>query len=990
MSTSSHLNGTRSASLTGSELPREFPRRRLNVRLAVALAIGLATAAGLVFFAQRAQSRRTADALLRKSNQADADGDRALALRYLEQYLSYRPEDQKQQAHFAVLHAELATDNRARLGAYFLLDRVLMQTPDSYDIRRRLASLALELGKRDPGRLADAVKHFGLLLKSHPGDAEVMELLGRCHESTRKFAEAAEWYGKAVKADPGRVTAYARHAHLLRTKLDAPSRADEVLEKMVAANPSSANAWLTRFRYREQFDRPGADSDLAKARQLAPDDAAVLLLSGERAQKKGDIAQARRALERGVERYPTSPGLRLTLAALEAKEGRIDDAEQCLEAGVAAAPEDLGLRLALIEARIQKGSAGKARAEIAALRGRGARSEHLDLLEAEIAMYQKQWDQAAERLEHLLPAVAGDPNTTRTVNLALEKCYRNLGQTDREFAAGLKAAQLAGDSPEPWIDLVSRLVLANQIKKAEEAAQRAGRVLTVQRAPLTLARCYALIGHTARASEYFETALAAQPGDAAVLRTVAEFALSLDDQQAALLTLNRMASANKRTPEDMDWGRRTLLSLLADCRDYAALGEFRRQLSAPRAPSSTRGAAETAPSERAKALTLAASRGRASRREAIRLMEQLIRRPSPEAEDRFLLACLYEDDRNWPKALDQLRLIANESTDNPLCLAHLTKNLLRLGNTDEAAQWLERLRQREPRSLRTLTLQARLLKAQEKVAEAAALLDDYVSRDESQSPRISALLEELGEIRAAEEVLRRRASSAHSKQTQLALARFLGRHERFDEALDCCETAASTCSPEEVASAMILALESAEPTSRALQRAERWLLEALDDDPESTALNFTLASLRKTQGRFEDAKALYRKLVDKGDPTGLSLNNLAYLLASDDRHLREASTLIDRAIVLHSPQPGLLDTRSYISLRSGKSELAIDDLETAVSKVPTALRFFRLADAYHAAHDDRSAREALREARRFGLQEKKLQPTERAKYRELAATLARP
>jgi tetratricopeptide (TPR) repeat protein len=962
----------------------------LNIRLAAALGIVLATAAGFVFFAHRAQSKRTADALLQKSNQADADGDRALALKYLEQYLSYRPDDQKQQAHFAVLNAELASDNRARLGAYFLLDRVLMQAPESHDIRRRLASLALELGKRDPGRLADAVKHFNLLLNSRPGDAEVMELLGRCHEATRKFAEAAEWYGKAVKADPARISAYARLAHLLRTKLEGGARADEMLDKMVAANPSSATAWLTRFRYREQFDRPGADDDLAKAQQLAPEDAAVLLLSGERAQRNGDIAKARRDLQSGVERYPTSPGLRLALAALEARNGRIDIAEECLEAGVEAAPEDLGLRLALIEARIQTGAAGKARAEIAALRGRGPRREHLDLLEAEIAINQKQWDQAADRLEHLLPAVADDRNTARTVNLALEKCYHNLGQTDREFAAGLKAAQLADDSPESWIDLVSRLVRANQTKKAEEATQRAGRLLTVQRAPLALARCYALLGHTSRASEYFASALAAQPGDAAILRRVVEFALSLDDQQAALLTLNQMASATKRTPEDMEWGRRTLLSLLAECRDYAALGEFRRQLSAARTPPATGDATKSAPDERGRALASAASRGRASRREAIRLMEHVIQQPSPEAEDRFLLACLYEDDRQWPKALDQLRLIANDSTDHPLYVAHLTKSLLTIGNTDEAAQRLERLRQREPRSLRTLTLEARLLKAQDKMAEAAALLEEYVSRDESQSRRISALLEEIGDVKAAEKVLRRHGSSMHPEQIQFALARFLGRQGRFDEALDCCESAASTRSPEQAASAMIVALESAEPTSRSLQRAERWLLRALDDDPDSTALNFTLASLRKIQGRSDEAKELYRKLVDKGDPTGLSLNNLAYLLASDDRRLQEASTLIDRAIVLHSPQPGLLDTRSHVSLRSGKTELAIDDLEAAVSKVPTALRFFRLADAYHTAHDDRSAREVLREAQRYGLQEKKLSPPERAKYRELVAVLARP
>ena len=71
-----------------------------------------------------------------------------------------------------------------------------------------------------------------------------------------------------------------------------------------------------------------------------------------------------------------------------------------------------------------------------------------------------------------------------------------------------------------------------------------------------------------------------------------------------------------------------------------------------------------------------------------------------------------------------------------------------------------------------------------------------------------------------------------------------------------------------------------------------------------------LASLRNQQGRYAEAEALYRQVL-QGDGRNLTvLNNLAFLLTFENGKTAEAMTLINRAIEFAGSLPELLDTRA--------------------------------------------------------------------------------
>ena len=70
-----------------------------------------------------------------------------------------------------------------------------------------------------------------------------------------------------------------------------------------------------------------AEKDAARARELAPDDARVLLTTADLAARRGRADDARAALRQGLKARPDDMDLRLALATLELQTGRPKEAE---------------------------------------------------------------------------------------------------------------------------------------------------------------------------------------------------------------------------------------------------------------------------------------------------------------------------------------------------------------------------------------------------------------------------------------------------------------------------------------------------------------------------------------------------------------------------------------------------------------------------------------------------------------------------------------
>src|SRR5205823_1551700 len=103
-----------------------------------------------------------------------------------------------------------------------------------------------------------------------------------------------------------------------------------------------------------------------------------------------------------------------------------------------------------------------------------------------------------------------------------------------------------------------------------------------------------------------------------------------------------------------------------------------------------------------------------------------------------------------------------------------------------AESWLAKLEKLQPQDARTVELKARLLAAQGKGSEAAALIKAYTKNKDKDNllGAFAALLVGLGQPDAAEEMYRESVARSKQPEAILVLAEFLARRDRLPEALE--------------------------------------------------------------------------------------------------------------------------------------------------------------------------------------------------------------
>ena len=457
-------------------------KRRLNLRF-LALLVGLGAVAGVSVFAlHRFQVRRQSAGLLAEATRAQAEGRLDQAGEDLERYLAYRPNDAEALARLGALMDDRAGSEAERTQALTVLEKALALEPDRTESRRRAARLAADLR-----RYAEARQYLGWLPDD---DAATAWTRGRCVEAEgealeaargladavrAKYAEAADWYDKAIAAEPGRIEVAVRAAGLARGRLEDPDRADRIMDAMVAAGDSS-RARLERARYRAEHGLPGAEEDVARALELAPDEAAAILAAAASARRRGDDSAARDLLRRGADGHPKDARMYRALADLELQLGQVDAALAQLERAIEAEPGDRDLQWSAAELMIRADRGPAAEALIERLRQAAYPSEMLDYLRAILLVDQEQWARAAELLERTQAALTGHPELAPLAKrslVLLGRCYEQLGDADRRLAACRRAVALA--PPDDPLRVQASLNLASALSalgRADEALEQ--------------------------------------------------------------------------------------------------------------------------------------------------------------------------------------------------------------------------------------------------------------------------------------------------------------------------------------------------------------------------------------------------------------------------------------------------------------------------------------------------------------------------------------
>jgi tetratricopeptide (TPR) repeat protein len=821
------------------------------------------------------------------------------------------------------------------------------KTGDSIALRLARAQLwAAQPGRKEsdpfPTELADGVEK----LRPAPTAEEQTRLL-------RGLVESAYGAGKVADALAlwGQLAEMPSHQHDVRIKLvlfdlalEANDRAalDRAQEGIRHAEggqgPLSSYAEAMRLLRAEKpdpaaLDRAGALLDaVAVQRQSWP---AVRLAQAELARLKNNPDQAIAHYQKAVELGERSPEVIRQLARLLDQRGHRAEANTLLQdlPAEAMAGSDLQWLAADIALRQQD----PARA--------------LKLAQAAVQKDSKDYRDYLRRGAVL--AAAGKP---REAELDLRR-----------------AVELAPEQPECWLALVQFLARTGRADDARKELAKAGKGVPKERAALTLAEGYELLGEPDRAREQYGAAVKDNPEDFAARKKAASFAMRagpLADAEALLRPV--VAGQVKATAADAAWARRGLALVLSADPDEKhfteALALVGLRLDGGKVVADAGAPAlagdELVWEQRARAEVLATRPQRACRADAIARLEDLRKQGTTTPDDQFLLAKLYDQDGATTKALDLLLRLTADNPGNASYLGHYGQVLFREHKVPQAEAVanqladLEKKRQLEPGALGSVGLRAQVLEANGDGPKALDLLRGSAGRKGARP------------------------------EDAIPVIGSLARQQRFDEALAACEEAWKTCPAEDIGTASVAVLRATKPTAEQCRPVEQHLREALKKDARhSTAFLMLLADLADLQGNYPEAQKAYRQALEQEKDNVVAMNNLAWLLAETSGDADEALRLIQQAITLQGERAELLDTRAAVELAKGQVEAAIKDLERANGDSPSPSRCVRLALAYHRAKDREAARAALERAKSSGLKPEQLHPIEQTALRRVASEL---
>ncbi len=579
-----------------------------------------------------------------------------------------------------------------------------------------------------------------------------------------------------------------------------------------------------------------------------------------------------------------------------------------------------------------------------------------------------------------LRAVNGERAAQAGRKAEAEKFYTQAGQSFR------RAIELAPTDPAGHIVLVRFLILSKQADALESALAMSDKVLSKGKAALVRAQALELSGQAEQAIGKYREALAEAPDEVLALRGLAELQLKRGNAKEAEETLRTMAALGPKSPEEAKLGKRVLAMLLGSTTDYRKSVQALQLLSDDDVAGSQPQSVED---RRAKARILARQPNRPQRRQAIALLEGINASQVPIPDDQYVLAQLYEADGDWAAAKSEYEKVLKADPKNNTVALTYARALIRRKDFDGARFWVKKLEDTAPRTPALLEVQSRLLAATNRGAEAASLARSIVDLQPNQAPGVAALLEEIGEISAAEAMFRQVANNPDKPTNPLLLAEFLGRHGHASEALDICDKAWATCPPNVVASVSVLVLYNSQADDSLCKRVIARLEPAIKDHPDEVEYQFGLANVYVLQRRYSEAEAIYRKTAEFAKDNASSLNNLAWLLSIQNSKGAEALKVANESIALAGPRPQILDTRALAYMVLNQADAAIKDLEDAVAVEPSAEIYVHLARAYWMANRFEDAGKAMKEASTLGLQIEKIHPLERDAYKKLLADLAR-
>jgi tetratricopeptide (TPR) repeat protein len=410
----------------------------INRKLLLRLFIITIILGGGLFLLHYVQADRATDALRWQAERAAENGKLDKAILYMRMYLELRPEDHDAVVKLGDLILTRGSTQRELSSALFLFERVVREAPQRDDVRRKVLDVCLKLM-----RYSDATIHAKALVEKSPADADLLEKYAICLAAQTKYDEAQTLFEKAIKCDPTRVGSYELLVELLLRQLNRPNDARSWIEKLVTANPASAEAHIVSARYwRGEKKLAECQRELDKVREIEPANADLLLISAELLQEKGEIGKARAELADGLGRYPKDIRFYRLLSWLELSAGNLPAATVCLEQGVKELPNATELLTPLGDLYVQQGDLDKVDSIIKKLESRRAIGSQVKYLRGRLLMQRGKWSEAAALFDGLRIESVAMPGLASQVNYLQATCYERLGDRPAQTEALKRVLQI--------------------------------------------------------------------------------------------------------------------------------------------------------------------------------------------------------------------------------------------------------------------------------------------------------------------------------------------------------------------------------------------------------------------------------------------------------------------------------------------------------------------------------------------------------------------
>ena len=118
-------------------------------------------------------------------------------------------------------------------------------------------------------------------------------------------------------------------------------------------------------------------------------------------------------------------------------------------------------------------------------------------------------------------------------------------------------------------------------------------------------------------------------------------------------------------------------------------------------------------------------------------------------------------------------------------------------------------------------------------------------------------------------------------------------------------------------------------------------------DDQVTQAYQLAGQVEEASGNYGEAISFYRKVLTIDAINVFALNNLAYVLSRDSKHLEEALDMGRRAKEQAPESPEVLDTFGWLCYRKGEYDVAVKELEHALAEAELPAIEFHLGMTYN-------------------------------------------